>query len=83
MQRLRAVTISSVNSVDVINVIFLYVMKVSVTLEQKIEGATKRKMVLILKTVAGAGMDDVISIALHALLLILLKNLSINMAKKN
>jgi len=80
MQRLRAVIHPSVNSVDVINVIFLYVMKVSVTLEQEMEGATERKMVLTLGTVAGAGMDDVIFIALHALLV---KNLSINMAKKN
>ena len=67
MQRDRVVLHLSVNTVDVINQIFLYATKVSVTLEQEMQGAKRGKMVLILEMVAGAGMDDEMFIALHAL----------------
>ena len=70
-----AVKLRSVDSKAVTNQILLLVTRVSVTLEQKIKGATRGKIIMALKMVAGALMDDVISNALPLLLVwvILLK----------
>ena len=70
-----AVKLRSVDSKAVTNQILLLVTRVSVTLEQKIKGATRGKIIMALKMVAGALMDVVISNALPLLLVwvILLK----------
>ena len=78
MQNKNVFAILSVNLEAVINQIFLHVTKVSVTLEQKTKGAKIRKIIITFGMVAGVLMEDVISNALNALVIVAVKLHSVN-----